>query len=47
MVDAPAVMQTLHQSVVVMRAEYDNKALDLLVDLPSNPHLWSQTQGSD
>ncbi|TWW81825.1 hypothetical protein D4764_01G0016400 [Takifugu flavidus] len=38
---ASAVMQTLHRSVVVKRAEPKGEALDLLVDLRSYPHLWS------
>ncbi|TWW64123.1 hypothetical protein D4764_03G0011310 [Takifugu flavidus] len=37
---ASAVMQTLHRSIVVKRAEPKGEALDLPVDLCSYPHLW-------
>ena len=44
---ACAVVRTLYRSVVVKRELSLKARLCLLVDLRSNPHLWSQTVGSD
>lgn len=41
------VMWMLCQSVVMKRAQLKRKGVDLLVDLPSNLHLWSQALGSN
>lgn len=38
-------MWTLCQSVVMKRAHLKRKGVDLLVNLPSNFHLWSQALG--
>lgn len=38
---ALAVTWILNQSIVLQRAELQGKVLDLLVNLPSNSHLWS------
>jgi len=45
---ASAVLRTLHQPIVVKKELSQNaKALYLLVNLRSHPHLWSRVVSSD